>query len=196
MALRQGDRATGAMGPCSVVDEPEQDQELRPRAETLAHGVRMQGGVFAETFVEAAERVVAEEGVVFRQHAALLGVEQEDEAEDDSEEPSVDVVPVAALGEGLAKQPAARGVMGGLEPPDEFVEGVHHLLGETLAHLVLVLAAVLEEGGEPLGARQREEALLGEEEAEGGAERPPGGEAHVRDAEVHPARALAPWGRR
>ena len=84
--------------------------------------------------------------------------------------------------------------MGGLEPPDELVEGVHHLLCETLAHLVLVLAAVLEEGGEPLGARQREEALLGEEEAEGGAEGAPGGEAHVRDAEVHPTRAFAARG--
>ena len=191
VALRQGDRATGAMGPCSVVDEPEQDQELRPRAETLVHGVRVQGGVFAETFVEAAERVVAEEGVVFRQHAALLGVEQEDEAEDDSEEPSVDVVPVAVLGERFPKQLPAGGIVGGLEPPDELVEGVHHLLGEALAHLVLVLAAVLEEGGEPLRARQGEEALFGEEEAEGGAERPPGGETHVRDAEVHPAGALA-----
>ena len=84
--------------------------------------------------------------------------------------------------------------MGGLEPSDELVEGVHHLLGETLADLVLVFAAVLEEGGEPLGARQREETLLGEEEAEGGAEGAPGGEAHVRDAEVHPARALPPRG--
>ena len=84
--------------------------------------------------------------------------------------------------------------MGGLEPPDELVEGVHHLLCEALAHLVLVLATVLEEGGEPLGARQREEALLGEEEAEGGAEGAPGGETHVCDTEVHPARALPPRG--
>ena len=84
--------------------------------------------------------------------------------------------------------------MGGLEPPDELVEGMHHLLCEPLAHLVLVLAAVLEEGSKPLGARQCEEALLGEEEAEGGAEGAPGGQAHVRDAEVHPARAFAARG--
>ena len=180
------------MGSCSVVDEPEQDQELRPRAETLVHGVRMQGGVFAEALVEAAERVVAEERVVLRQHAALLRVEEEDETEDDSEEPSVDIVSVAVLGERLPKQLGAGGIVGGLEPPDELVEGVHHLLGEALAHLVLVLATVLEEGGEPLRARQREQALLGEEEAKGGAEGAPGGEAHVRDAEVHPAGALAP----
>ena len=194
VALRQGDRAPGAVSTCSVVDETEQDEELCPRAEPLIHGVRMQGGVFAETLVEAGERVVAEEGVVLRQHAALLGVEQEDEAEDDSEEAAVDIVAVAGLGERFAQQIAAGGIMGGLESPDELVEGVHHLLGEALADLVLVLAAVLEEGGEPLGARQREEALLGEEEAEGGAEGASGGEAHVRDAEVHPAGAFAPRG--
>ena len=71
---------------------------------------------------------------------------------------------------------------------------MHHLLREALAHLVLVLAAVLEEGGEPLGAGQREEALLGEEEAEGGEKGAPGGEAHVRGAEVHPAGAFAARG--
>ena len=36
--------------------------------------------------------------------------------------------------------------------------------------------------------------MLGEEEAESGAERPPGGETHVRDAEVHPAGAFAARG--
>ena len=55
VALREGDRPAGAMGTCSVVDEPEQDEELRPRAEALVHGVRMQGGVFAEALVKAAE---------------------------------------------------------------------------------------------------------------------------------------------
>ena len=177
MALRQGDRAAGAMGTCSVVDETEHDEELCPGAEPLIHGVRVQGGVFTQALVEAGERVVAEEGVVFRQHAALLGVEEEDEAEDDSEEPSIDVVAVAVLGERLAKQFAAGGVVGGLEPPDELVEGVHHLFREPFAHLVLVLAAVLEEGGEPLGARQREEALLGEG---GGGGRSRGGRPAVR----------------
>ena len=192
--LRQGDGAAGAVGARAVVNETEQDEELRPRPEALVHGVRMQGSVFTQALVKAAERVVAEEGVVLRQHAALLRVEQEDKAEDDSEEPSVDVVSVAVLGERLAKQLAAGSVVGGLEPADELVEGVHHLFREALAHLVLVLAAVIEEGGEPLRARQGEEALFGEEEAEGGAEGAPGGEAHVRDAEVHPARALPPRG--
>ena len=53
--------------------------------------------------------------------------------------------------------------MGGLEPAQKLVERVHHLLGEALAHLVLVLAAVFQERGEPLAAGQCEEALLGEQ---------------------------------
>ena len=84
--------------------------------------------------------------------------------------------------------------MSGLESAHKLVERVHHLLGETFAHLVLVLAAVFQESGEPLAAGQCEEALLGEEQAEGGAEGAPGGPAHVRDAEVHPAGAFAARG--
>ena len=84
--------------------------------------------------------------------------------------------------------------MGGLEPAQKLVERVHHLLGEALAHLVLVLAAVFEERGEPLAAGQCEEALLGEQQAECGAQGAPGGPAHVRDAEVHPAGAFAARG--
>ena len=193
-ALRQGERAAGAVGGRPVVDEAEQDEKLRSGAEALVHGVRVERGVFAQTFVEAGERVVAEEDVVLRQGSALLGMEQEDETENDGEEGAVDVVPVAVLGERLAKQILAGGVMGGPEPPEQLVEGVQHLFREAFAHLVLLLAAVLEEGGEPLAARQREETLFGEEEAEGGAEGPAGGEAHVRGPEVHPAGVLAARG--
>ena len=71
---------------------------------------------------------------------------------------------------------------------------MHHLFGEALAHFVLVLAAVLEEGGEPLVPGESEEALFGEEQAEGGAEGAPGCPAHVRDAEVHPAGAFSARG--
>ena len=71
---------------------------------------------------------------------------------------------------------------------------MHHLFGEALAHLVLVLAAVLEEGGESLVSGESEEALFGEEEAQGGAEWAPSRPAHVGDAEVHPAGAFSARG--
>ena len=84
--------------------------------------------------------------------------------------------------------------MGGLEPAQKLVERVHHLLGKTFAHLVLILSAILQESGEPLVARQCEETLFREEQAEGEAERTGCGPAHVRDAEVHPAGAFAARG--
>ena len=193
-ALRQADRAAGAVVARSVVDEAKQHEQLRPGAEALVHGVRVEGCVFAQALVEAGERVVPDEGLVLRQHAALLGVEEEDEAQDHGEQSAVDVVAIAFGRERLAQQRCAGSVMGGLEPAQKLVERVHHLLGEALAHLVLVLAAVFQERGEPLAAGQCEEALLGEQHAECGAERAPGGPAHVRDAEVHPARAFAARG--
>ena len=54
----------------------------------------------------------------------------------------------AALGERLAQEFAAGGVVSGLEAAEELVQGVQHLLGEALGHLVLVLAAAFEQGGE------------------------------------------------
>lgn len=67
---------------------------------------------------------------------------------------------------------------------------MEHLLGEALADLVLKLAAVLEECGEPLRARQAQEAGLAEQEPERSRDRPARGLDHVGHAEVEPARAL------
>ena len=103
-ALGQVDGAAGAVGGRTVVNEAEEHEELRPGAEALVHSVRVEGGVFAQAPVETGERVVADEGLVLRQHAALFGVEQKDEAQDDGEQATVDVVAVAVGRERLAQQ--------------------------------------------------------------------------------------------
>ena len=51
--------------------------------------------------------------------------------------------------------------MSGLEAAEELVQGMEHLLRETLGDLVLVLAAAFEQGGEPLVAGQCQQALFG-----------------------------------
>ena len=94
-ALREADRAAGAVVARSVVDEAKQHEQLRPGAEALVHGVRVERGVFAQALVETGERVVTDEGLVLRQHAALLGVEEEDEAQYHGEQTAVDVVAIA-----------------------------------------------------------------------------------------------------
>ena len=81
--------------------------------------------------------------------------------------------------------------MRGLEAAQELVEGVQHLLGQALADLVLELAAVFQQSGEALRARQGEEARLAEKQAHRGRDRPARGLDHVRDAEVEPTRAFA-----
>src|SRR5438093_12735726 len=68
---------------------------------------------------------------------------------------------------------------------------MEHLLSQTLAHLVLEFAAVLEQGGEALRTRQAQKSRLAEEQAQRGRDRPARSLDHVRDAEVEPARALA-----
>ena len=77
------------------MDEAKQNEKLRPGAEALVHGVRVKGGVFTQALVETGERVVPDEGLVLRQHAALLGIEEEDEAQNDGEQAAIDVVAIA-----------------------------------------------------------------------------------------------------
>ena len=139
----------------AVVDHAEEHEQLRPGAVALVHRVRVERGVLAQALVEAGERVVAQERLVLGQHVPLLGVEQEDEPQDDGEQRAVDLVGV--LGERLAQQLALRRVVRRLEAAQQLVERVQHLLGEPLADLVLELAAVGEQRGEALLARQRQQ---------------------------------------
>ena len=82
-----------------------------------------------------------------------------------------------------------------LEAAQQLVERVQHLLGQTLADLVLVLAAVLQQRREPLAARQAQQPSLVEQQPQGGADRPAGGPDHVRHPKIEPAGAFAARGR-
>jgi hypothetical protein len=174
------------------VDHPEEDEELGPGPEALVHGVGVEGGILAETLVEAGEPVVLREGILVGEDVALLGVEEEDEAEDDGEEGAVDLVGIPAEGIGEELPPGA--IVGGLDAAEELVESVKDLLGELLGDLVLELAALGEEPGESGRGRAGEEPGLGEEEVKGVGEGTTGGEEHLGDTEVHPAGALAVGG--
>ena len=56
--------------------------------------------------------------------------------------------------------------MSGLEAAEEFVQAVQNLLRQSLGDLVLVLAAALKQGGEPLVAGQCQQALFGQQQAQ------------------------------
>ena len=173
------------------MDETEQNQQLCPGAEALVHGVRVERGILAQAPVETGEGIVADEGLVLRQHAALFGIEEKDQAKDDGKQASVDVVAVAVGGERLAQQLPAGRVVGGLEPAEQLILRVHHLLRKALADFVLVLAAVCQESGETLVPGQAQQPLFVEEKPQRGAEGTPGGQDQVAEAEVHPAGTLA-----
>ena len=82
------------------MDHAEEDEELRPGAVALVHGVREERRVLPQALVEARERVIAQECVLFGQHVPFFRVEQEDESQDDGEECVVDLI--GMLGERLA----------------------------------------------------------------------------------------------
>ena len=91
----------------------------------------------------------------------------------------------------VAQERALAVVVRRLEPADQLVERVEHLLAELLGDLVLELAAVGEERGEALRPGQREEPALVQQEAQRRADRAPRRLQHVGDPEVEPARVLA-----
>src|SRR5260370_34361126 len=68
---------------------------------------------------------------------------------------------------------------------------MQHVMGQALAGRVLKLAAVVQQGGEALRARQGEKPRLAQEKAHGGRDRPTRSLDHVGDAEVEPAGAFA-----
>ena len=130
----------------------------------------MQHGVLAQAFVQPGERVVARERlVVRRQQVALLGVQQEDQPQDDGEQGAVDLVRV--VGQRLAQQGAVPRVVRRLEAPEQLVQRVQAPARRTARSPRSGTRGCREQRGRPFGARLREQALLAEQQAQGAAER-------------------------
>ena len=178
----------------AVVEQPEQHQQLRPRPVPLVHRVGMERRVLPQALVEAGQRVVAREGLALRQQVPLFRVEQEDEPQNDREERVVDVV--GTIRQRLAQQLAVPRVVGRLHAPQQLVEGVQHLLGQPLAHLVLEAPAVGQQRREPLLAGQGEEPGLAQQQPQGRRDRPARGRRPCRPRAGRPSPSSRPAGPR
>ena len=97
-------------------------------------------------------------------------------------------------GEHLAEQLALGLVVGGLETADQLEERRQDLLGQLGRDDVLVLAAVGEDGREPLLLAQAEEPLLTEQHVQGGEDRAAGHLDHLGDVERGKAARLTARG--
>ena len=187
LAAPRADEARGVAG----VDQAEERQEPAPAALALLHRVGVEGGVLGELGVEAAERIAAlverAGGAVGprRHELAVLGVEDEDEAQEDREQAFVEVLGTLA-GEAFDQRR-----LGGVEPAQELVECPQDLLGQRGGDGGLGLAAGLQHGVEALGARRVEEAVAVEGELEARQHRPAGDGRERAQRERQPARGLA-----
>ena len=185
----------------TVVDHAEKREKLCVGTEAPVHGVRMERVIFGQPFVQPRKRVSVEECLVLGQHVPFLRVQQEDEAEDEGEKPLVYFVRLALVvtGVGSRVQEAAQQlpilVVSGLEPPQQFVEGVQDLLRQPFADLVLVLAALLQESREAIRPTHAQKPALAQQQAHGGADGAARRLSHVGHVEVEPARAFALWRR-
>ena len=135
----------------------------------MVHRVGVPTGVLAEPLEEAGDGVVLLVDLVVREKVAVLGVEDEHEPHQDSEQARIDVVRVVR--EHLAEQITPALIVGRLETADQLVECREHLLGKLGRDEVLVLAAIGQDGGKPLLVGEQEQPLEGEQHQERGDDR-------------------------
>ncbi len=165
----------------AVVHQPKEHQQPRPRALPLVDGVGKAGDVLAQLGEEPRERIRGLVDGVAAEEPAVFGVEHEHQPQEHREEAAVDLA--GRLAEHVAQQQPARRVVGRLEAPQQVVQGPEHLLGQGGRDLVLVLARLLEDVGEALVGRQREEPLGPEEHHQGAEDGPARGFEHRCDGE-------------
>ena len=165
----------------AAVDDAEEGEELRPRAEAVVHGVRVTLGIGAQSLEESAHGVVPDVKPAARQQPAVFGEEDEHEPEQDGDEAAVDVGGIP--GGEFAEEFALGAFVRGLEAAQEFVEGVEDLLGENFRDAGLVVATALEQRGQAGVAGRVEERPRAEEQLERAEDEATGDFGHRADGE-------------
>ena len=179
MAGAGGHREVGMFA--AAVDDAEEGEELRPRAEAVVHGVRVTLGIGAQSLEESTHGVVPDVKPAAGQQPAVFGEEGEHEPEQHGDEPAVDVVGIT--GGEFAEEFALGAFVRGLEAAQEFVEGVEDLFGENFRDAGLVVAAALEQRGEAGVAGGVEERPRAEEQLERAEDEPARHFGHRADGE-------------
>ena len=124
----------------AVVDQPEERQQLRPRAVARVHRVRIARLVLPQPLEQPGHRVVLLVDIARRHQPAVLGVEDEHQPHQRGEQPAVHLVRLFA--QHLREQLALRIVVRALESADQFPQRLEHLAGQLGGDVVLILAAL------------------------------------------------------
>ena len=127
----------------AVEDQAEEGEQPGVSAVALVHGVGRRTGVRAQATVEPRDRVVVGVYLAPGHQALVLGVEHEDHAHDQREQPPIDVRGVFAGG--LREDALALIGIGGLETPQELPERAQYLVGKSGGNVGLVLSALGEQ---------------------------------------------------
>ena len=124
----------------SVVDQPEERQELGPGAEAVGHRVGIAPGVLAQPLEKPGDRVVLLVDLVVREERTVFGIEDEHQPQQNAEQACINLVRV--LLQHVAEQFAMSLVVGRLETAEQLVKGGQDLLGQLCRDQILVLPAL------------------------------------------------------
>jgi hypothetical protein len=181
VARRHAQRAVGH----AEVDRAVERQQPAVGAVAPGHGVGIRAGVGGQLLVQREDRqVLGVEIVVDRQEIVVLGVEHEDQAQEEGQEPGVDVIgPEIGIAVGGGEGAVGGAAVGGLEAREQDVQGLEDLIGEGPGDAALGLARGGEERGELMLGRDAEPARAVEQHDEGVEDGPAVGAGHGADRE-------------
>ncbi|MES1244264.1 MAG: hypothetical protein ABUT39_21845 [Acidobacteriota bacterium] len=185
-ARRQVEIAMADAGP----DGAEESEEPVPGAEAEGHGIGVQAGVPLELLEEAEDaQVLLVERMLDGEEAFVFRIEEDDEAQEDGEEPGVEVVVFGAGG--FVEEDGAVADGGSLEAAQEDVESLEDLFGQLVGDVGLAAPAVREQSRKLALAGDGEEAPGGEKHDKGVEDGPSADGGHVVDPEGERAARFA-----
>lgn len=171
-------------------DRAEQRQQPVPRAEPAAHRVRVAARVPLELRVERLDGQVLAVGLrAHRQEGPVLGVQQEDQPQEDGEQAAVDVVRAAR--ERVLQVARLVPLRGRLEAGEEDLQRLVDLASERLGDGGLAPPRLLQQRGQRVLLRHGEEPPRVEQHEERVEQRPAAGRDEVAQPERQVAGGLA-----
>lgn len=177
-----------------AIDQPEQRHPLSPAPPPFVHCVGVERGVVAQPQVQPAQRIAL--FVQRGRHAArrrghqraVLGIEDEDQPQQDRQQPFVEVLRV------VRRQRADALRIGGVEPAQQFVEAGEHLSRQPRRHVGLRSAAFGEQRGQAVRGRPGEQRVRVEQQFQPGEHAPSADFGQRGQRPAHMPRHLAARG--
>jgi hypothetical protein len=155
------------------MDGAEDGEKTRPSGEALVHMVRVALDIGAKLIEKTLDGVAPKVEFAARHEAAVLGVEEEDEAQEGGDEAAVNLLRV--LFPRVGKEGAFGLFIGSLKAAGQLEQSFEHLMGQSGGDVGLIVAAFPQEDGQAKRLGNGIQSAVGKQEVERGRQDAAGG---------------------